>query len=66
MRRNAWLPRARRTAAAFVVVALVGVALAGLQGCKGKDAPNTVTSGLVESTGTVQATASVEATGRPA
>jgi hypothetical protein len=62
MRQVASSLRAQR-AASIAAVALICLSPMGLQGCKGKDAPNTSTSGLVvESTGTVQATSSVETT----
>jgi len=54
--------RSRRVIVATTAIALLCVSLLGLQGCKGKNTPNTVTKGLVESTGTVQASMSVEST----
>jgi hypothetical protein len=62
MRRFTTRTSAPRVARATVLVALLCISLASLQGCKGKDTPNTSTKGLVESTGTVQATLSVETT----
>jgi hypothetical protein len=63
MRRVKVRPRVCRVATASIAVVLLCVSLVALQGCKGKDTPNTSTKGLVvESTGTVQATSSVETT----
>jgi hypothetical protein len=64
MRPVVGLPRVKRASVAILAATFVCVALAGLQGCKGKDTPNLSTKGLVvESTGTVQAPLSVEASG---
>jgi hypothetical protein len=62
MRRFIALTRSERAIVTSAFIALLCVAAVGLQGCKGKNTPNTSTKGLVESTGTVQATMSVETT----
>jgi hypothetical protein len=62
MRRTTALTSSQRVVVTSAVIALLCASFVGLQGCKGKNTPNTSTKGLVDSTGTVQATMSVEPT----